>query len=235
MSSSVLGSKVWCCIGDSGSRLSTSVGILLLLRFRCESDPELTDHFEDWFSVVDLTLVNVNFGVLAVGYGQALVLDTATNRMGVPSSDALAMASDTADSEFQVNIESLRERWVRRQPFVGKWAVNPKWASGSLLGAGAHLGPVGGPPASTATAGGGGDANAQGRVGVCHACQRARRAGRWGLRQHARRAGKAGCCHAAAAGPHLCRLTSPLAASLRLTSSLPPHSTSSSYKYPMRG
>ncbi|MQL68033.1 hypothetical protein Taro_000290, partial [Colocasia esculenta] len=67
-----------------------------------QSDPELTDHFEDWFSVVDLTLVNVNFGVLPVGYGQALVLDTATNRMGVPSSDAPAMASSTADSDFQV-------------------------------------------------------------------------------------------------------------------------------------
>ncbi|MQL80244.1 hypothetical protein Taro_012661 [Colocasia esculenta] len=66
------------------------------------SDPELTDHFEDWFSVVDLTLVDVNSGVLAGDCGQALVLDTATSRTGVPSSDALTMTSGTADSEFQV-------------------------------------------------------------------------------------------------------------------------------------
>ncbi|MQM20801.1 hypothetical protein Taro_053829 [Colocasia esculenta] len=79
------------------------------------------------------------------------------------------------------------------------------------------LGPAWGPPLVC----GGGDANAQGRVGVSHARQRAWRAGRWGSRQHARRAGEAGCCRAVVAPPQLCRLSkwaaeaaaSPLAAS----------------------
>ncbi|MQL87336.1 hypothetical protein Taro_019875, partial [Colocasia esculenta] len=109
-SSPVLEFKVWSSVGDSGSRLSTSVGIFLILRFRCEmagspaqSDPELTDHFEDWFSDVDLTLVDVNSSVLVADYRQALdLVDAATNGTSVPSSDAQAVASGTADSEFQV-------------------------------------------------------------------------------------------------------------------------------------
>ncbi|MQM14070.1 hypothetical protein Taro_047000, partial [Colocasia esculenta] len=72
-----------------------------------QSDPELADHFEDWFSNVDLTLVDVNSSVLAADSGQALDLDTATSRTSVPSSDAQAVASGTADSEFQV-VPSLR-------------------------------------------------------------------------------------------------------------------------------
>ncbi|MQM17016.1 hypothetical protein Taro_049982, partial [Colocasia esculenta] len=70
-----------------------------------QSDSELMDHFEDWFSDDDLTLValiDVNSGLLAADSGQALVLDTATSRTSVPSADALAAARGTADSEFQV-------------------------------------------------------------------------------------------------------------------------------------
>ncbi|MQM06894.1 hypothetical protein Taro_039724 [Colocasia esculenta] len=70
-----------------------------------QSDPELADHFEDWFSDDDLTLValiDVNSGVLAADSGQVLALDTATSRTSVSSTDALAAASGTADSEFQV-------------------------------------------------------------------------------------------------------------------------------------
>ncbi|MQL79566.1 hypothetical protein Taro_012026 [Colocasia esculenta] len=67
-----------------------------------QSDPELTDHFEGWFSDVDLMLVDDNSGVLAVDSGQALDLDTATGRTSVLSSDAQAVASSTADFEFQV-------------------------------------------------------------------------------------------------------------------------------------
>ncbi|MQM18708.1 hypothetical protein Taro_051702, partial [Colocasia esculenta] len=60
------------------------------------------DHFEDWFSDVDLTLFDVNSGVLTADSGQALALDTAPSGTSVPSTDALAAASGTADSEFQV-------------------------------------------------------------------------------------------------------------------------------------
>ncbi|MQL99348.1 hypothetical protein Taro_032068 [Colocasia esculenta] len=69
-----------------------------------QSDPELADqYFEDWFSDVDLTLDDVNSSVLAADYKQALdLLDAATGGTGVPSSDAQATASGTADSEFQV-------------------------------------------------------------------------------------------------------------------------------------
>ncbi|MQM12397.1 hypothetical protein Taro_045314 [Colocasia esculenta] len=69
-----------------------------------QSDPELADqYFEDWFSDVDLTLVDVNSSVLAVDYRQALdLVDAATSGTSVPSSDAQAVASSTADSKFQV-------------------------------------------------------------------------------------------------------------------------------------
>ncbi|MQM22243.1 hypothetical protein Taro_055293 [Colocasia esculenta] len=68
-----------------------------------QSDPELADqYFEDWFSDVDLTLVDVNSSVLAADSGQALDLEAATSGTSVPSSDAQAVASDTADFEFQV-------------------------------------------------------------------------------------------------------------------------------------
>ncbi|MQL77583.1 hypothetical protein Taro_009975 [Colocasia esculenta] len=69
-----------------------------------QSDPELADqYFEDWFSDVDLTLIDVNSSVLAVDYRHALdLVDAVTNGMSVPSSDAQAVASDTADSKFQV-------------------------------------------------------------------------------------------------------------------------------------
>ncbi|MQL91785.1 hypothetical protein Taro_024398 [Colocasia esculenta] len=53
-----------------------------------QSDPELTDHFEDWFSDVNLMLVDDNSGVLAADSGQVLNLDTATGGTSVPSSDA---------------------------------------------------------------------------------------------------------------------------------------------------
>ncbi|MQM10703.1 hypothetical protein Taro_043603, partial [Colocasia esculenta] len=70
-----------------------------------QSDPELADHFEDWFSDDDLTLVAliyVNSGVLAADSRQALALENMTSRTSVPSADALAGASGTTDSEFQV-------------------------------------------------------------------------------------------------------------------------------------
>ncbi|MQL81379.1 hypothetical protein Taro_013836 [Colocasia esculenta] len=69
-----------------------------------QSDPELADqYFEDWFSDVDLTLVDVNSSVLAADYRQALdLVDATTSGTSVPSPDAQAVASGTADSEFQV-------------------------------------------------------------------------------------------------------------------------------------
>ncbi|MQM20716.1 hypothetical protein Taro_053744 [Colocasia esculenta] len=70
-----------------------------------QSDLELADHFEDWFSDDDLTLValiDVNSGVLAAKFGQVLALDTATSKMSVSSTDAQAVASGTTDSEYQV-------------------------------------------------------------------------------------------------------------------------------------
>ncbi|MQM02641.1 hypothetical protein Taro_035416 [Colocasia esculenta] len=106
-----LGSKVWCCIGDSGSRLSTYVGILLLLRFCCEmvdslaqSDSEFVDqYFEDWFSDMDPALLDVNSSALAANYRQALdLIDSAPGGTSAPSSDAQAVASSTPNSEFQV-------------------------------------------------------------------------------------------------------------------------------------
>ncbi|MQL73908.1 hypothetical protein Taro_006262, partial [Colocasia esculenta] len=97
--------KVWCCIGDSGSRLSTSVGILLLLRFRCEmasstaqSDSDLHDqYFEDWFSDVDPELLDINSSALALD-----LIDSSTDGTSAPVLDAQAVASGTANSEFQV-------------------------------------------------------------------------------------------------------------------------------------
>ncbi|MQM02695.1 hypothetical protein Taro_035468 [Colocasia esculenta] len=68
-----------------------------------QSDPELADLFEDWFSDIDQTLVNVNSSVLAADYRQALdLLDAVTGGTSAPSSDAQAVASGTADSEFQM-------------------------------------------------------------------------------------------------------------------------------------
>ncbi|MQL68769.1 hypothetical protein Taro_001040 [Colocasia esculenta] len=68
-----------------------------------QSDPELADqYFEDWFSDVDLTLVDVNSGALAADSGQALALDAMPSGTSVPSTDALAVARGTADSEFQI-------------------------------------------------------------------------------------------------------------------------------------
>ncbi|MQL72717.1 hypothetical protein Taro_005043 [Colocasia esculenta] len=103
--------KVWCCIGDSGSRLSTSVGILLLLRFCCEmasstaqSDSDLHDqYFEDWFSDVDPELLDINSSALVADYRQALdLIDSSTGGTSAPVLDAQAVASGTANSEFQV-------------------------------------------------------------------------------------------------------------------------------------
>ncbi|MQL92003.1 hypothetical protein Taro_024621 [Colocasia esculenta] len=68
-----------------------------------QSDPELADLFEDWFSDIDQTLVDVNSSVLAPDYRQVLnLIDSGTGGTNAPSSDAQAVASGTADSEFQM-------------------------------------------------------------------------------------------------------------------------------------
>ncbi|MQM13761.1 hypothetical protein Taro_046687, partial [Colocasia esculenta] len=80
MSSPFLGSKVWSCIATLVAAYLLLWDLLIItfpLRGSpAESDLELVDHFEDWFSDVDLTLVDVNSGVLTADSGQALDLWT---------------------------------------------------------------------------------------------------------------------------------------------------------------
>ncbi|MQM05023.1 hypothetical protein Taro_037832 [Colocasia esculenta] len=83
------------CVRRYCPRCGTS-GIL----YRVSADGD--QYFEDWFSDVDLTLVDVNSSVLAIDYRQVLdLVDAATSGTSVPSPDAQAVASGTADSEFQ--------------------------------------------------------------------------------------------------------------------------------------
>ncbi|MQM20578.1 hypothetical protein Taro_053602 [Colocasia esculenta] len=69
-----------------------------------QSDSEFVDqYFEDWFLDMDPALLNVNSSALAADYRQALdLIDSATSGTSAPSSDAQAVASGTADSEFQM-------------------------------------------------------------------------------------------------------------------------------------
>ncbi|MQM17548.1 hypothetical protein Taro_050518 [Colocasia esculenta] len=107
-----------------------------------------------------------------------------------------------------VDIECHREHWVRLQPCVGKWAVNPKWASGSLLGV-CPFGPREG-PTSTSSAGGGGVANAQGTVRWRAGTSPARKAC-W--RGALLLCGSRSTTASAASRGRGCRLSSPLTAS----------------------